>query len=537
CGKSSLLNALCGKNGKIGEISGEILVNSTAMLMSALKRVIGFVPQDDTVFGELTVLENIQYSGKMRLAGKYTKASRQKVVEGVLEVLGLKEIQNSIVGTVTKRGISGGQKKRVNIGVEMVADPSVLFLDEPTSGLGATDTLVVMKALHSLALTQRSVVAVIHQPRFQVFLLFHKIMLLYPGGKLVFFGESTQAEPYFKSLGLVCPKNENPADFFLDIISGSIVKDAPKEFSPHQLPTNWEEHVVPVGLADYLKLQEARAKIQVMTVDDALKEVVGTPKSPASRTNGEAEKVGLSILANHGEDEPEQNLQIMRARADSWFEQLERFSGDLNGGIINIYTIQAMLEDLGMTTNKDEAEVIFRDIDKDASGEITRQEFMEYLNIELKQEEEEEEEDNEDDDDDDVCPDGPGNRSSFASVSTAFSIRRSTHMTTKTHKNTMKSTKTDERAEEERRSSTLLLRAFELRRRKWRVQFYHLLRRGCLQKLRGMNEVLTNFLVLSVCGIFVGALLSADHQSACSSLPHRQAAMGSTALRESTLPV
>ncbi|KAK3267078.1 hypothetical protein CYMTET_24341 [Cymbomonas tetramitiformis] len=168
CGKTSLINVLSGKAGRHGKVSGYVAVNEKPFSAAEMKGVMGFVPQDDTVLDDLTVLENIQFSAKLRLQPATTVQARHTLVLSVLEILGLTHIQNSCVGSVEKRGISGGQKKRVNIGVEMVADPSVLFLDEPTSGLGATDTLLVMKALHSFALNRHTVIAVIHQPRYQV---------------------------------------------------------------------------------------------------------------------------------------------------------------------------------------------------------------------------------------------------------------------------------------------------------------------------------------------------------------------------------
>ncbi|KAK3256148.1 hypothetical protein CYMTET_34700, partial [Cymbomonas tetramitiformis] len=243
CGKSTLLNTLCGK-ATYGERTGKVTINKKKADVTLLKSVMGFVPQDDTVYGDLTVLENLVMSARLRLPAKSSSEKLKSLVQGVVEVLQLTHIQASIVGTVLKRGISGGQKKRVNIGVEMVTEPYVLFLDEPTSGLGATDTLVTMKALHSLARTQRTIVAVIHQPRYQVFLLFHDIHLLYPGGWDVYFGPAKTTEPYFNALGFVTPSAENPADFFLDIISGTITHVNIPGFHSKDLCQWWRQFVM-----------------------------------------------------------------------------------------------------------------------------------------------------------------------------------------------------------------------------------------------------------------------------------------------------
>lgn len=245
CGKSTLLNTLCGK-AKYGTREGEILINGAPEPLENFARVIGFVPQDDTVYPSLTVRENLKYSAKLRLPADVDLEECAEKVNGTLQVLGLEHIQNSIVGSVEKRGISGGQKKRVNIGVEFVADPTVCFLDEPTSGLGATDTLVVMKACRSMSFTHRSIISVIHQPRYAVFTLFHDVMLLGVGGHVVYFGPSDKALQYFEMIGFVLPNNENPADFFLDIISGSLAPDPEQwqlsePFSPIHLFAFWEK--------------------------------------------------------------------------------------------------------------------------------------------------------------------------------------------------------------------------------------------------------------------------------------------------------
>eukprot|EP00854_Cymbomonas_tetramitiformis_P031169 gene31169-39122_t len=125
-------------------------------------------------------------------------------------------------------------------GVEMVTDPYVLLLDEPTSGLGATDTLVVTTALNSLTRTKRAVVAVVHQPRFQVFMLFHDLLLLYPGGRTVYFGPTHLAIVHFESIGFSPAHGVNPADFFLDVISGIVPKTGDESFHPSKLSLIWD---------------------------------------------------------------------------------------------------------------------------------------------------------------------------------------------------------------------------------------------------------------------------------------------------------
>ncbi|KAF5941340.1 hypothetical protein HYC85_022507 [Camellia sinensis] len=126
---------------------GLILINGKVESIHSYKKIIGFVPQDDVVHGNLTVEENLRFSARCRLAADLPKAYRVLVVERVIESLGLQHVRDSLVGTVEKRGISGGQRKRVNVGLEMVMEPSLLILDEPTSGLDSSSSNLLLRAL------------------------------------------------------------------------------------------------------------------------------------------------------------------------------------------------------------------------------------------------------------------------------------------------------------------------------------------------------------------------------------------------------
>ena len=223
CGKSSLMNVICGRAG-YGKVTGKVLINREEVEPGTVGGApLGYVPQEDTVYGDLTVRENLEFSAQLRLPSSdvWTNEKKEALVKSVLDIIGLAHIKHSLVGDVKKRGISGGQKKRVNVGVEMVTDPTLLFLDEPTSGLGATDTLELMGALASVADTGRTIAAVIHQPRYQVFQMFHTLFLLGRGGQAVYVGPTSDALRYFEGpLGFDCPENENPADFFMDCVGG-----------------------------------------------------------------------------------------------------------------------------------------------------------------------------------------------------------------------------------------------------------------------------------------------------------------------------
>jgi len=161
-GKSTFLNVLCGK---LEHTSGTVWVNGVEAELPQYKQSIGFVPQNDIVESQLLVREALQFSANIRLANK-SADEREDVVNSTLKKLGLWHIRNSVVGDEYRRGISGGEKKRVNIGVELVAEPSALFLDEPTTGLDATASLKVAQILRKLAIESKmTICAVIHQPR------------------------------------------------------------------------------------------------------------------------------------------------------------------------------------------------------------------------------------------------------------------------------------------------------------------------------------------------------------------------------------
>jgi len=237
-GKSTFLNVLTGK-AYYGKMTGSVRINGKPAEIAKLKQNFGFVPQDDTVHEDLTVRENLMFSAMMRLPKEYSYQRRFHIVLDVIKILGLYGVQDSVVGSVEERGISGGQRKRVNIGIELVGDPDVLFLDEPTSGLDASASLEIIASLTDIARLGMTIITVIHQPRYSLFSLFDDVLLLGVGGKTVYIGSAEHAMEYFSKLGFVCPPAENPADFFLDIIAGHVPLPGHPEFEASDLPDFW----------------------------------------------------------------------------------------------------------------------------------------------------------------------------------------------------------------------------------------------------------------------------------------------------------
>ncbi|MED6212598.1 ABC transporter G member 28 [Stylosanthes scabra] len=241
-GKTTFLSALTGKAASGCTTTGQVLVNGQESPIRAYKKIIGFVPQDDIVHGNLTVEENLWFSARCRLSADLPKEEKVLVVERVIEALGLQAIRDSMVGTVEKRGISGGQRKRVNVGLEMVMEPSLLILDEPTSGLDSSSSQLLLRALRREALEGVNICMVLHQPSYTLFRMFDDFILLAKGGLTVYHGPVNKVEEYFSGLGIVVPDRVNPPDYYIDILEGIIKIPAGSGVSQKQLPVRWMLH-------------------------------------------------------------------------------------------------------------------------------------------------------------------------------------------------------------------------------------------------------------------------------------------------------
>lgn len=219
-GKTSLLNLLAGRitTSKGATATGEVFVNGEPRDYQKFRKLAAYVLQDDDMFAELTVEEQLKYAALLRLPASMPLEKKLFRVQKVIQELGLGKIKNTMVGSQIVRGISGGERKRVNIGAELVTDPALLFLDEPTTGLDSFNALNVMTSLRHLASNGRTVISTIHQPRSSIFALFDQLCLL-SEGRVMYFGPANDAVPYFAALSFRSPAQFNPADFFLDLLS------------------------------------------------------------------------------------------------------------------------------------------------------------------------------------------------------------------------------------------------------------------------------------------------------------------------------
>lgn len=224
CGKSTLLNVI---NGYQKPNSGDVVLDNFDLYRNYafLKNFMGFVPQDDLLFDNLTVYENLYFNAKLRYPSKPKKVL-EALVNKVLKDIGLLDKKGSKVGNPLDKTLSGGQRKRLNIGLELLSDSEVLLLDEPTSGLSSKDSEKIVELLKSISLEGKIVYVIIHQPSSKIYKIFDKIIVLDKGGKLAFSGDNYDALKYFREHSrqhfgddIECPvcKNVEP-DLILETI-------------------------------------------------------------------------------------------------------------------------------------------------------------------------------------------------------------------------------------------------------------------------------------------------------------------------------
>lgn len=196
-GKSTLLNVL---NGSLEPTSGKILVNGINIYKekNKIEGIIGYVSQDDLLIEELTVFENLYFNAQLCFDNLPDEKIRGMAME-VLQNLGLQEIKDMRVGSPLNKKISGGQRKRLNIALELIREPGILFLDEPTSGLSSRDSENIMDLLKELSFKGKLIFVVIHQPSSDIFKMFDKLLMLDAGGYLIYNGDPIDSIIYFKS--------------------------------------------------------------------------------------------------------------------------------------------------------------------------------------------------------------------------------------------------------------------------------------------------------------------------------------------------
>ena len=215
-GKTTLLDVLAARKVK-SNVRGQVLLDGDPQ-PSYFKCTTGYVVQDDCLANTLSVKENIFFSANLRLPFSTSLKVKRQLVHNVIDKLGLRDVADQMIGTDFHRSISGGERKRTNIAMELVIAPSILFLDEPTTGLDAYTAVLLIRQLKDLSEEGKIIVMSIHQPRYAIYCMFDTVTLL-SQGRTVYHGAAKDAIGYLSGLGHECPERENPADYFLDVIA------------------------------------------------------------------------------------------------------------------------------------------------------------------------------------------------------------------------------------------------------------------------------------------------------------------------------
>eukprot|EP00027_Filamoeba_sp_ATCC50430_P008179 CAMPEP_0168554766 /NCGR_PEP_ID=MMETSP0413-20121227/7959_1 /TAXON_ID=136452 /ORGANISM="Filamoeba nolandi, Strain NC-AS-23-1" /LENGTH=782 /DNA_ID=CAMNT_0008585537 /DNA_START=29 /DNA_END=2377 /DNA_ORIENTATION=+ len=241
-GKTTLMSVLSGKL----KNTGKVFVNGREDSVSSFQKLVGYVPQEDVMLRTLRVREVLEHSARIRLPSDWTDSQRIAIVNDVMRLLKIDHVADSVIGDAETRGVSGGERKRVNIGLELVALPKLLFLDEPTTGLDSNTSKEIMAFLRLIAQQGITVVIVIHQPRYEILQMCDELLLLAKGGKTVFMGPTNDALDYFAHAGFPCPTHFNPADWYMDVISGKV---SPKSVKVEDISTTPTTKATEVTLA------------------------------------------------------------------------------------------------------------------------------------------------------------------------------------------------------------------------------------------------------------------------------------------------
>ncbi|URE03350.1 ABC-2 type transporter [Musa troglodytarum] len=215
-GKSTLIDALANRIAR-ESLRGSITLNDEKLDDQLLKVISAYVMQDDLLFPMLTVEETLMFSAEFRLPRSLSASKKKSRVQALIDQLGLRSSAKTIIGDEIHRGVSGGERRRVSIGIDIIHDPIILFLDEPTSGLDSTSAFMVTKVLQRIAHSGSIVIMSVHQPSYRILCLLDRLLFL-SRGQTVYSGPPDGLRGFFSDFGHPIPANENPTEFALDLI-------------------------------------------------------------------------------------------------------------------------------------------------------------------------------------------------------------------------------------------------------------------------------------------------------------------------------
>ncbi|KAL5121691.1 hypothetical protein ACEQ8H_000378 [Pleosporales sp. CAS-2024a] len=228
-GKTTLLNVLARRAAVPNStVQQELYINGSPTELASFRKLSCYVEQEDALVGSLTVRETLYFAAQLALPSSVSKAERKARIEGLLFAFGLLNQANILIGTPIRKGVSGGQKRRVSVASQLVTSPKILFLDEPTSGLDSAASYEVMNFVRNIAKKYKIIVITsIHQPSTTTFELFDKLMLL-SRGKIAYNGPVTHVQDYFAHLGYPMPLYTNPAEYVISLVNTDFSSDSTK---------------------------------------------------------------------------------------------------------------------------------------------------------------------------------------------------------------------------------------------------------------------------------------------------------------------
>lgn len=237
--------------GSTYQMEGDLLLAGAIASPSVIRSVFSYVQQDDeNLIPTLTVRETLQYAASLRLPFWMSAHQKSQAAESILLKLGLRDCANTLVGGMTKSGISKGEKRRVTIGVQLLTEPHVLILDEPTSGLDTFTATSIINILRSLTMEGKTIILTIHQPRADHIRDDDQILLLARAGYPVYGGSAQAMLPHFSHLGYDCLRTTSPTDFALDLVTvdlQSAARESETSEKVQSLAVAWKAQEMPEG--------------------------------------------------------------------------------------------------------------------------------------------------------------------------------------------------------------------------------------------------------------------------------------------------
>ncbi|CAO2839619.1 unnamed protein product [Amaranthus hypochondriacus] len=283
-GKSTLIDALADRISK-DSLKGSVLMNGEVLESKLLKVISAYVMQEDLLFPMLTVEETLMFSAEFRLPRALSKSKKKARVEVLIDQLGLRNAANTVIGDEGHRGVSGGERRRVSIGTDIIHDPIVLFLDEPTSGLDSTSAFMVVKVLQRIAQSGSIVIMTIHQPSSRILNLLDRLLFL-SRGQTVFGGTPSDLPEFFSEFGKPIPENENRTEFALDHIR-ELEESSEGTHEMVMFNKNWQQQ------------QQRRNNVwPKMSLNDAISASISKGKLVSGAANDESNPTSVPKYAN-----------------------------------------------------------------------------------------------------------------------------------------------------------------------------------------------------------------------------------------------